>query len=562
MRIVSTRPRVHRSRVHARWLIAAVAATGILAACAPTTSTSAPAPAEVAPTTPGTTAPPTTVPPVTTAPRSTTTTTTTTAPRSTTTIAPTTTTAPPTTTTTAPPSGSGAQAPGAGAAASRVIFLTNCWDVVQLTDAQLDTWRGRGVGGFVCGTGYLYDIGGPYRFTGDASSTLTGSTFDLQRDIRNTKIVSRAASRGISLWLGTSMTNYFDGTTPFGNWFDDATWSSKVLPQMANLAGAAKLLGFAGVAFDAELYPGATGKAGTWDWNFPGNTRTESAVRSKVKQRGAQLMTSMVGAYPNVDVIAYHLMLPEGWSELVQATINKIPNAYASQVGIDFWDGMTSVSGYGPIRLMDHVYNKTSHLFQATWDTAFTYDLNRMSAMFSRRLSNWSYASSRLDWGPFAWIDSGPTGYDQARPAPEVATQLAAFRKWGTGGAFLNFAYQGLNGFDYTPYVPGIQAAAVPGTVDTTPPTGTVASTTRSASSVNVSGSATDDLAVRAVRWSAAGASGAATMNWTVLNGTYATGYQWRMDWSASIPAAPGTQITLTFEDVKGLTSTKVVTAP
>jgi hypothetical protein len=444
-----------------------------------------------------------------------------------------------------------------------MIFLTNCWDVVELTDSQLDTWRSRGVGGFVCGTGYLYSIGGQYSFTGDPGSPLSGTAFDLQRDIRNTKIVSRAAARGMNLWLGISMTNYFNGTAPFGDWFDDATWSNTVVPQAANLAGAAKQLGFAGVSFDEELYPGLSGTAGTWDWNFAGNTHPETAVRAKAKERGAQLMTALVGAYPGIDIVDIHPSFTDGWAELVQQVINGIANANESQVDINFWDGMTSVQGYGPIRFADHTYNKTSHLFQATWDSAFTYDLNRMSAMFSRKLSNWAYASSRIDWGPFAWINSGPAPFDAARSPEEVAAQLAAFRKWGTGGAFVNFAYGGLtSSFDYTPYVPGMQAAAAPGTVDTQPPTGSVGSSTRNGTSVVFSGSATDNFAVRAVRWrSSTGTAGAATMNWTVISGTYATGYQWRMDWTATVPVATGTSVTFTFEDVKGLQSTKVVTA-
>ena len=256
--------------------------------------------------------------------------------------------------------------------------------------------------------------------------------------------------------------------------------------------------------------------------------------------------------------------MPEGWSELIQQEINGDANAYQNKVGINFWDGMTSVPGYGPIRFMDHDYNKSAGLNRATWDTAFTYDLNRISAMFSRRLSNWAYASSRIDWGPFAWINAGPTPYWAARSPAEVAAQLAAFRKWGTGGAFANYAYDGINSsFDYTPYVPGLQAAATPGTVDTQPPSGTVAGATRSGATVAISGSATDNFAVRDVRWrTASGASGAATMNWTVISGTYSTGYQWRMDWSTSVPVAAGQPVTLTFEDVKGLQSTKVVVAP
>jgi hypothetical protein len=416
----------------------------------------------------------------------------------------------------------------------------------------------------VCANPYLYGLGGDRAFTGDASSSLTDTSYTLQREIRGTDIVRRAAARDIKLWLGVGMSDYWSATAPFGDWFDDATWSNKVLPQAANLAGAAKLLGFAGIAFDQEPYPGKSGTAGTWDWNYPGNTHTESAVRAQVKARGAQLMTALVGANPGIDIIAIHPLLPEGWSELAQQEINRIPNAYQSMVQINFWDGMTSVPGYGPIRFMDHAYNKTSHLPQATWDTAFTYDLNRMSAMFSRRLSNWAYASSRIDWDPFAWINSGPSSFSYARSPQEVAAQLAAFRKWGTGGAFANFAYGGIqSSFDYTPYVPGMQAAAIPGTVDTQPPSATLGIPTRTGTSVVFSGSATDNFAVRDVRWrTPSGAFGAATMTWTVISGTYSTGYQWRMDWSAAVPASPGTQVTLTIEDVKGLQSTKVVTAP
>ena len=112
---------------------------------------------------------------------------------------------------------------------------------------------------------------------------------------------------------------------------------------------------------------------------------------------------------------------------------------------INFWDGMTSVPGYGPIRFMDHVYNKDLAPLQATWDTAFTYDLNRMSAMFSRRLSNWAYASSESTGVPSRGSTPVQVIVEAARSPQEVAAQLAAFRKWGTGGAFVNFAYGGIN---------------------------------------------------------------------------------------------------------------------
>jgi hypothetical protein len=186
-----------------------------------------------------------------------------------------------------------------------------------------------------------------------------------------------------------------------------------------------------------------------------------------------------------------------------------------------------------------------------------------MYAMFSRRFSNWSYASSHVQWEPFAWIDSGPTAWDFARPPDYVAQQLAAFRKWSPGGAFGNFAYGPLDSFDYTPYVPGLQAAAAPGIVDSQPPGLALNGPSRSGNSVSLSGSATDNRAIRSVVWqTASGKLGTATMNWTVTSGNWAVGYQWRMDWNASIPAAPGEAITVTAFDTNGLPTTRTVAAP
>ena len=65
-------------------------------------------------------------------------------------------------------------------------------------------------------------------------------------------------------------------------------------------------------------------------------------------------MNALVDAYPGVDIVDIHPLMPEGWSALIQQEINDAANAYQSLVDINFWDGMTSVPGYGPIRFMDH----------------------------------------------------------------------------------------------------------------------------------------------------------------------------------------------------------------
>ena len=432
-----------------------------------------------------------------------------------------------------------------------------------MSNADLDTWKNRGVGGFVCKIDYLAGLGGSQQFAADPSAPLTGSTYDLQRQIRDTGIVQRAAARGIKLWIGMSAGNYWNDKTPWAEWFDDATWSNQVVPNMTRLAGAARMLGFAGLAFDEELYPGKTGKAGTWVWSYVGNTHTESEVRDETRIRGAQLMQAIVAGYPGVDIIDVGWRFPQSWEELVQQEINGIPNAETSRVSLDFWNGMTSSKGYGPIRFIDSVFYKSAHLNRATWDAAYTYNTNRLFALFSRVFTNWNYEASKVQVAPFVWISSGATTFDTARSPDYVATQLAAARRWATGGTFANYAFHGLSAFDYTPYITGLQAAATPGTVDTQAPSIDVTTSTRSGSDVLLSGSAHDDMAIRSVQWqTTTGKSGAAPMTWTVTGGDYQVGYQWRMDWSLRIPAASGERITLTVWDSKGLPTSSTVVAP
>ncbi len=293
-----------------------------------------------------------------------------------------------------------------------MIFWTGCWDVLALSDAALDQWRDRGVGGFVCKLNYLRNLGGSAEFTADGTNPLKGTQYDLQRAMRDTNIVGRAAARGIKLWLGVGLSSYWNAQTPLVEWFDDAGWSNSVVPKMADLAGAARLLGFSGLAFDEEPYPGQAGTPGTWNWNYPGNTHSETEVRAMVRARGAQLMQGLVSAYPGLEIIDYWTYFTDGWEALVQKVINGIPDANASKVQIDFWDGMTSIPGYGPIRFADGIFTKTSHLYKSTWDSAFTYDFNRVYALLSHRLTNWSYASSRVSLTPFAWINSGPGSFE------------------------------------------------------------------------------------------------------------------------------------------------------
>ena len=64
---------------------------------------------------------------------------------------------------------------------------------------------------------------------------------------------------------------------------------------------------------------------------------------NNLRRRGQELMRTIVGAFPDVEILAYATFLPETWDELVQQEVNDIEQAFAPSVQIDFWDGLTSV---------------------------------------------------------------------------------------------------------------------------------------------------------------------------------------------------------------------------
>lgn len=461
----------------------------------------------------------------------------------------------------APPSSVRRQLPVAPDA-ERLMFWVNHLEFAPMTDGELDQWKERGVDGFVSVVQWLSGLGGRQDFTPDPNAGLDGDNFTYQRQLRDTRILDRARDRGMKAYLGVYFANLDGGTTPFLDWFDDAGWSGVVLPRIRELAGAARMLGFAGVAFDQELYPQrGSVQAASWSAGYAGNTHSEAETRAKVKQRGQQLMEAVVGSFPDVEVVGYNTLLPESWEELVQEKTNNIPNAMQGNVHIDLWNGLTSVPGYSAIRLVDAIFYKSTQVRGSTWDTALQYNANRLYSLLSRRWDNWAYASSRLHILPFAWIDSGGSTFEEARSPGYVDEQLQAFRKWSPGGEIFNFAY-GFKTFDYEPYADAMRTASTPGVVDSEKPTMSAATPAKAGDRVQLTGTSTDNLAVRAVRWQVTGGpAGAAQMTWDVTSGSYESGYRWRMSWTAQdIPLTSGiNQIVVTTEDISGLTTTTSV---
>jgi hypothetical protein len=446
--------------------------------------------------------------------------------------------------------------------ADRMIVWTGCDKLAGLGESDLRRWIARGADGFVCQTNRLWGLGGNQRFAGHPRARPAGAEYRLERGLSASPAVRLAREGKLVLYLGFKAVNYYNTSTPFADWFDDRGWSRKVLPAVGDLAAAARSMGFAGLAIDQELYTQTGGaQTASWSVHYPGVRHSEAEVRAKVAHRGRQLMHAMVAAYPGLELVAYGTRFPESWDALVQATANHVQNAFADEVQVDLWNGLSSVQGYSAIRWLDALFYKGFQLGAATWDTALQYNADRLYSYFSRRFSNWSYASSRAHISPFSWIGPGPKPSQDARDPAFVADQLDAFRRWGAGGAFGNYVYGPLGGFDYSPYENAMRQASTPARVDQQPPDLAITSPKRSTrrlrsgTTIALSGVANDAFAIRAVRWSDdRGRQGVARLVWR-YTGDMTSGWKGLMRWSiARLPVnRDAGHITISAEDIHGL---------
>lgn len=445
----------------------------------------------------------------------------------------------------------------------RFLIWTNDSDCAHLNESKLIEWKSRGAGGFVCETGMLYGVGGSQAFAAAPPATLVGERYGLERELAGGGVGSRASALGMHMYLGFELANISKPETPLAPWFNNAVWSGVVLPQVEDLAAAAKQLGFAGIALDQELYDvDNIGREGTWNWNYPGNTHTQAEVRSETRQRGNQIMKALLAGFPNIRILVYDALFPGTWDAAVESYTKGTSDPYGNSVQIDFWNGLTAADGYAEILFLDATFYREPGIPGTSWDAALQYEDNSLFAVLSQRLSNWAYASSRIAISPFGWIDQDPKegSYGTARPPHYVASQLAAFRQWSMDGTFGIFSFSGLNGFDYTPYVAGMRAVTEPGGTDDHLPRLTVGQPKVRAgpgkrSTVLLQGTAVDPFAIQAVYWSdgSRNVGGAARMVWKRGSGGGRTGWDWTMDWSLSASVPAGTKhIEVTAVSIKG----------
>jgi hypothetical protein len=429
--------------------------------------------------------------------------------------------------------------------ADRLVFWVNCPALARLSAAALERWRKRGVDGFVCMLGRLESV---------------PSERELLRRLERSAAIRQAGRGRFKVYLGFFASNPPNRTTPLADWFDDRGWSQRVLPKVAAIGSVARRLKLDGVAIDQELYDSPQA---TWSWSYPGNRRSEGAVRAKARQRGAQLMRTLRREHPGLDIAAYFTQLPGSWEEHVQEVVNDRDDPFERSVHVDFWDGVTSVGGYGAVYLYESIFYKEAHL-PVSWDEALRYNAASVYSLLSREFSNWTHAASRVHVTPFSWIDAGPSTFERARPPAQVTEQLAAFRRRGAGREFANYAYVDIDKFDYAPYADAMRAASEPGRVDDSPPTLSAIRPSDVTTAplpadplhagdevVDVAGIATDDFAVRSVLWrDAEGRGGTARVGFDPLRPAAPS---WTLH-GLRVPPG-GTTLWLRVEDVSGLSA-------
>ena len=279
---------------------------------------------------------------------------------------------------------------------------------------------------------WLAGMGGLSQFT-DVDAIPKGKPYELEKALVQSRLAERVHAHGMQLYLGMYLANSSNPQTPLGEWFDDAAWRDTVLPAIRDAASAAHTLGFDGLAWDLELYPQADGRTtATWDWDYPGNRADETAVREQVRTRGAEWMAAATEGFPDAKVLVYHSEFPNTWDALVQREVNGTERAYSASTNLDFWNGVTSVDGNWTLTFLNALFYKTTHL-DATWDTAYSYELNRLFELFSKRLTNWSRVADQVYASPFVWISAGSTSFEAARDPEYVEEQLLAGAALGHG---------------------------------------------------------------------------------------------------------------------------------
>jgi hypothetical protein len=330
----------------------------------------------------------------------------------------------------------------------------------ELTAEQLAEDKARGVKGFVVGQG-----GFPF-----SAAALA------KREAELKPLVERVHAQGMELALQLYFANYYNASTPLAPWFDDddqigpgkcwLKWTHdytdpingnqrlSILTQTTLFAQMCQRLAIDEIIFDQEEYPGGhtkllDGQRLSWMWNYPAdgaqapnwiipaNTHSHDETRAKAKERGRQFMQTILKAYPGVNIGVYYNRLAGTQWEWDATHYYKRPNRYAEQgLMFDFWNGLTSVEGYGRVSHLEAGWYK-GRAYWPDWDTGLKDRAQATRATYAR-MDRADYLLPRLAIVPFWWPDKShnakeAAGYAAYKGDAFVLQQAQACARWSEG---------------------------------------------------------------------------------------------------------------------------------
>lgn len=463
---------------------------------------------------------------------------------------------------------------------------------------------------WVLGTSFLPGFGG------SGSWTPTYAVNSGQDQIIKSNFIANVKSRGGKAYLGFYFNDYTtinkntrlvatdESTTgPPIDWYNTAR-SAAFIQAIADLAGAAKRLGFAGIMWDGE------GKGDSMAWNYnatgtAGATATETERRAKVRQFGVDLGIAIGNAFPGCEMAFYNGgYIPGGCGGPIQSNAGNIPASqeitnYERSMWMDLFDGMfENIDNLGNFYSHNAYFYRNESAFK-NLDTQYWYDMNGTFAYLSRRLSNWAKVAPKFGIRGFLMTSGDGTAY--YKPPGSIAENFAAARRWNMGGVipvFHTSSFVGqFNSYDYTTgndprggnfvsrgaptanWRPGLNAAAAPPeAVVASEPKFSALSATRQGSGVVVSGRVVPGAiagvidpvangAIRQVRVSAPSIPDTACETRLVFAGgspALRAGVPagWYVEFSYTGPAGAGETVTIRAEDTHEVWATASLPVP
>ena len=258
------------------------------------------------------------------------------------------------------------------------------------------------------------------------NAELKGGGYAYQRQLRDSRIVQRAAARGIDLYLGFFAVNRTTPRprTPTGS----TTRAGRGPPRRWASCGGREHVR---LPWNRDR-SGALRRAGALDLELPG----QHAHRGRGPRQGQAARPrgddGDPGRLPGVEIGVYNFMQRDSWLEWVYETTGSRPyqgapttDAFASARGHRFLgrdDVSRGLLGDPPVeqRLLQGLAARERPRGTLRWENALRADVSNTAELLSKEFENWDYAAARYHSSPFPGSTTAPSprrGTTRDRPA-------------------------------------------------------------------------------------------------------------------------------------------------